>query len=298
MPYKMSSGFRNAIAEKKPVIAFESTIITHGLPYPENQELINELEAIASSIGVYLALFWIKDGYIRVGIEQIELTELAESTEVVKVTSRDIPYVLTKGLTGGTTVAATIHLAHQLNIPIFATGGLGGVHFGASESFDISNDLIKLSQTPLIVVSSGVKSVLDVAKTLEMMETLGIPVYGYQTDHFPLFHTRESEYRIKRVETPQEIVSLYRNHLKTGLTSAMIIANPVPVEWSIPKEQLDQVIRQAINDAERSAISGQEVTPYLLKKLSESDLDTVKTNLELVKSNFRLACEIAISNST
>ncbi|MBW6516765.1 MAG: pseudouridine-5'-phosphate glycosidase [Candidatus Cloacimonetes bacterium] len=294
MLFKLSTSYKKAKEQDRPILAFESAIITHGLPYPENIDLIHDLNILVDYFGVYLAVFWLDDGFVKVGFEENELAALAAKSQSVKVSSRDIPFVLAKKLTGGTTVAATIHLSHQLGLSIFATGGLGGVHYGAEYSFDISNDLAVLSKTPMIVISAGVKSVLDIAKTLEMMETLGIPVYGYQTNKFPLFYTRDSDYEIKSIDSVSEIVNLHRYHQQASLSSAMLIANPVPERWSIPQDRINKIIREALEEAEKLTVSGQMVTPYLLKKLSESDLGTVQTNLELVKNNVSLACEIAL----
>ena len=291
--FYFSSDYTRAKDKKTPIVAFESAIITHGLPYPENKNLIDELISIANSYGVYLAILWLDAGYVKVGFENQELKELANRKDVVKVSSRDIPFVIEHKFTGGTTVAATLHLAHHLNLSVFATGGLGGVHRGAENSFDISNDLQVLSQVPMIVVSAGVKSILDVAKTLEMMETLGIPIYGFRTARFPLFYTRESAFKINKLENVDEIIKLFRIQKKMHLHTSMIVANPVQEKFSIPQTQIDRLIEKAIGEAELLSISGQDITPFLLKKLSESELGTVKTNLELVKNNVKLGCEIA-----
>ena len=294
MLFSHSTGYAKAIEQNTPIVAFESAIITHGLPSPDNINLINDLDKLAGSYGVYLAIIWLDNGFVKVGFEENELAALAANSRSVKVSSRDIPFVLANKLTGGTTVAATIHLANQLGLTLFATGGLGGVHYGAEDSFDISNDLTILSKTPMIVISAGVKSVLDIPKTLELIETLGIPVYGYQTDKFPLFYTRESEFEIKSLASVHEIVKLYQFHQQAKISSAMLIANPVPERWSIQNSKIAQFIKDALAEATRLSITGQSVTPFLLKKLSESDLETVQTNLELVKNNVRLASQIAL----
>lgn len=276
-----------------PCIAFESAIITHGLPYPENIGLISEIQKITVSHGVYLALFWLDEGYVKVGLEEGDLEKLAASEKKLKVSSRDIPFVLANRYTGGTTVSATIFLAHRLGLDVFATGGLGGVHYGAESSFDISNDLIMLSRIPIITISAGIKSVLDIGKTLELLETLGISIFGYRTSTLPLFYTRESDISLNRIDSVSHICQLYRIHQETALSSALLIVNPVPERWSIDADKIDLVLEKAVIEAEKKGISGQELTPFLLHKLSQSGLNTVKTNLELVKNNVLLASEIA-----
>jgi|SRR5690554_4791664 len=294
MKIRKSDSYRNAEARRIPIVAFESAIISHGLPHPDNIKLIEELHETAGCLGIYLAVIWLDEGYVKVGFDNQELKKLASDENRTKVSGRDIPYVLATGLTGGTTVSATLLLARRLGLQVFATGGLGGVHYRAETSFDISNDIYALSRNPLVVVSAGIKSVLDVAKTLELFETFGIPIFGYQTDTLPLFYSRSSEYSIKSVQDVKEICRLYDLHRTLDLSSSMIVANPVPEEWSIPAEDIDCLLEKAIREAEKHAISGSDVTPFLLHRLSQSNLNTVKTNIELVKNNVRLAADIAI----
>jgi pseudouridine-5'-phosphate glycosidase len=294
MLFKYSSSYLQAKAKGIPIIAFESAIITHGLPSPENISLIEELTGIADNYNVYLALFWLDEGFVKIGFEHNELEKLAGVRDPIKVSCRDVPYVLTKGFTGGTTVAATIFLAHKEGLEVFATGGLGGVHYKAEISFDISNDLYMLAKTPIIVISAGIKAVLDVGRTVELLETLGIPLFGYQTNTLPLFYSRDSDFNIRQLETTKDIVSIYQRQREAGLTSSLIISNPIPEQWSIPKDEAELTIKEALREVEAKGISGQEVTPYLLNKLSHTGLGTVKTNLELVKNNVRLASEIAL----
>jgi len=294
MIIRKSISYSKAEEQGIPIVAFESAIISHGLPYPDNIRLIEELQDIASKLGIYLAVIWLNEGYIKVGFAEQDLKKLASDERRVKVSGRDIPFVLSNKQTGGTTVSATLLLARKLGLQVFSTGGLGGVHYRAERSFDISNDIYALSRNPLIVVSAGIKSVLDVAKTLELLETFGIPIFGYQTDTLPLFYSRTSDYRIKTLPDVKEICRLYKFQRDLELTSSMIVANPVPSEWSIPAEEIDCLLEKAIREAEKHSISGPDVTPFLLHKLSQSHLNTVKTNIELVKNNVRLAAEIAI----
>lgn len=292
MHLKPSRGFLKARNSGTPIIAFESAVITHGLPYPQNLTLIKDLQETARDSGTYLATFWLDDAHVKIGFEEDELERFASNKEAVKVSVRDIPYVLANRLSGGTTVAATLFLAKQAGLEVFATGGLGGVHFGVERSFDISNDLFQLSVSPMIVVSAGIKAILDVAKTLEMLETLSIPVFGYRTESFPLFYSRESDYPVRRIESVVQIARLFRTHQESGLQSALVIANPVPEKWSLKKEAIKEVIAETVKEAEMRGVTGQNVTPYLLEKLSHSNIGTVATNIALIKNNVALAGEI------
>lgn len=284
---------KKALQEAKPIVALESTLIAHGLPYPQNLELALDLHKIAGEMGVTAATICLMDGKIKVGVNEEELRILAETDNVRKTNARDIAGILASGEIGATTVSATIICSYLAGIEVFATGGIGGVHRNAERTFDISSDLQIMAQYPIIVVSAGAKSILDIPKTLEYLETYSIPVYGYQTDNFPLFHTADSPYLIPRIEYTSQIVKLYQIHKKTQ-KSAILIANPIPGQDEIAYDSMQSYIDAALQDAESNNISGKKLTPFLLNRLAElSDGATVKANIALIKNNVELAGKIA-----
>lgn len=283
-----------AIMRNQPVIALESTIIAHGMPYPKNIEVAKRLEQICSDEGVTPATICLMNGKIKVGLSEAEMETLAKSNSVAKVSRRNFAAVLAKKQTGATTVSATMIAAHLAKIETFATGGIGGVHRFAEETFDISADLQEFAKTPVIVVSAGAKAILDLPKTLEYLETLGVPVYGYQTDYFPAFYSAETDLKIDRIESAQEIAEIYTTGKSLGVTNGILVATPIPKEHEIPFDVMNEYIEQAIRDARAQNITGAKVTPFLLAKLVElTEGKSLQANIKLVENNVRLACEIA-----
>jgi pseudouridine-5'-phosphate glycosidase len=291
---QLSPSVADAINHRKPIIALESTIISHGMPYPENLRVAEKLENIASQTGVVPATICLMDGKIRVGLDENELEILAKAEHVAKVSSRDIAPVLAKKQTGATTVAATMKIAALSGIKVFATGGIGGVHRKAASTFDISNDLLELSRNPVIVVSAGAKAILDLPKTLEFLETMGVPVMGFQTDKFPAFYSSESNLKIDRIDSTNEIAQIYKTGIELGFKTGMLIGNPIPKDEEIPFEEMDSYIQKALINAENKGITGRDLTPFLLANIVKiTEGRSLKTNIELVKNNVKLACDIA-----
>ncbi|HHE37869.1 MAG TPA: pseudouridine-5'-phosphate glycosidase [Candidatus Cloacimonetes bacterium] len=284
---------REAFYNKKPVIALESTIISHGLPYPQNLEVAKNLERIALENGVVPATICLMNGKIKIGLEESELEILAKNQDVKKVSSRDIGRILVKKEIGATTVSATMRCAYLAGINVFATGGIGGVHRNAEISFDISTDLIELSRTPVIVVSAGAKAILDLSKTLEMLETLSVPVYGYGTDHFPAFYSSKTNLKINRIDSAKQIAEIFKENQKLGLSNGILVANSIPEKYEIPYTEMEEYIEKALQEAKKKEIKGQKVTPFLLSKIVDlTKGKSLSANIKLVENNVRLACEI------
>lgn len=286
---------RQALIDGTPVVALESTIISHGMPYPQNVEMATEVERIIREGGAVPATIAVLHGRPRIGLGEDDLELLATSAEVTKVSVRDLPYVLSRGLHGATTVAATMRLAALAGIPVFVTGGLGGVHRGAERTFDISADLTELSNTNVAVVSAGVKSILDIELTLETLETLGVPVVAFGTDEFPAFFSRESGCAApQRLDTPAEVAELMEAKWRFGLSGGVAIVNPIPVEDEIPSEEIAAIIRQALADMDARGIKGKDATPYLLGRIVEiTDGSSLTANIALVNNNARLGARVA-----
>ncbi|MCD6181162.1 MAG: pseudouridine-5'-phosphate glycosidase [Candidatus Cloacimonetes bacterium] len=283
-----------ALTEGKPVLALESTIISHGMPFPQNLETAKMLEQLAIDHGVTPATICIMDGKVCVGLDAKQLHILATCKQVRKVTRRNFAEMLASGETGATTVAATMMAAHMAGIAVFATGGVGGVHRHAQETFDISADLIELSRTPVIVVSAGVKAILDIAKTLEYLETHGVPVYGFGTSTFPAFYSAKSPYPVEAIDSVATIAKIYQTGLELGFTNGMLVANPIPQEYEFPYDKMAVVIDKAIAEADQKGIRGQRVTPFLLGRIVElTGGKSLETNIALVKNNVLLGCRIA-----
>jgi len=284
-----------AIREGRPVIALESTIIAHGLPRPQNVEVALQAEAEARKLGVVPATVGILGGEVVVGLSPEQIEVLGSEDGVLKVSRRDFAYVLATKRKGATTVCGTMLGAHLAGIRVFATGGIGGVHRGAGESFDISADLLELARTPLIVVSAGAKAILDLAKTLEFLETRGVPVIGYRTSLFPAFYSAESELALDLVaESPEEVAALYRVQRSLGFEQGLLVANPVPKNHEIPRETMERYLQTALEDLDRAGVTGKDVTPFLLARVLElSGGKSLRTNIELLFNNVRLACGIA-----
>ena len=278
-----------------PIVALESTIITHGMPFPTNVETARRVEAEVRSCGAVPATIAVIDGVVKVGLEPPELDDLARRRDVAKLSRADFAICLARGGTGATTVAATMIAAHLAGIRVFATGGIGGVHRGAERSFDISADLQELSQTPVTVVAAGAKAILDLPKTLEVLETLGVPVLCYQSDAFPAFWMRDSGLPAPvRVETPEEIASAHLMRSDLGLPGGQLVANPIPEADALNGADILPVIEDALAEAERSGIAAKEVTPFLLDKIGTATQGAaLQANIALVLNNARLASQIA-----
>lgn len=286
----------DALAEGRPVLALESTIISHGMPYPDNVRMAREVEALIRAEGVTPATIAVLDGVPRVGLTDDDLEMLGRAGEsVTKASVRDLACVMAKGIHGATTVAATMRLASLAGIRVFATGGLGGVHRGAASSMDLSADLTELSRTPVAVISAGVKSILDIGLTLEAMETLSIPVVGYQTDEFPSFYSRSSGYDVPmRADSPEELAAIMATQWELGITAGLDIANPIPQADEIPADEIAGIITQALADMDERGITGKDTTPYLLGRVVElTGGASLTANIALVKNNAMLGANLA-----
>jgi pseudouridine-5'-phosphate glycosidase len=292
---RLSVEVSEALAAGQPVVAFESTIISHGMPYPRNVQTALAAEAIAREAGVIPATVAVLDGRIAVGLDRGEVERLGTERGLLKISRRDLSAALAMGRSGATTVSATMLAARMAGIGLFATGGIGGVHRGAAESFDISADLSELACTPVCVVSAGAKAILDLPRTLEVLETLGVPVIGYRTSEFPAFYSRSSGLPLAlRADTPAEVASILRAHGALGLPQGVLVANPIPAEWEIPRARMEEHIARALSDLAARGVRGKEVTPFLLSRIVElTGGDSLETNVHLLHNNVRLACEIA-----
>lgn len=286
---------KEALEEGRPVVALESTIIAHGMPYPENLEVAREVEKIIREYGVVPATIAIIEGKIKIGLTKGELEFMATSKDILKASRRDLAVIAAKGLNGATTVAATMVVAERAGIKVFATGGIGGVHRGAEKTFDISADLQELARTPVAVVCSGAKAILDLPLTKEYLETMGVPILGFRTDEFPAFYCRESGLKVDYVVNDEkEAAGIIRAMQDLGLGGGIIIANPVPEEFALSMEYMNEMIEQAVRAAEKEGIKGKKLTPYLLNKIRElTGGKSLKANIELVKNNARVAAKIA-----
>jgi len=286
---------KEALENSKPVVALESTLISHGFPYPENLEVAWEVEEIIRGYGVVPATIAMIKGKIKVGLTRGELEFMATSKDILKASRRDLAVIVAKGLNGATTVAATMMVAERAGIKIFATGGIGGVHRGAEKTFDISADLQELVRTPVAVVCSGAKAILDLPLTKEYLETMGVPIIGFRTDEFPAFYCRESGLKVDYVVNDEkEAAGIIRVMQDLGLRGGMIIANPIPEEYALSMEHMNEMIEEAVRAAEKEGIKGKRLTPYLLNKIKElTGGKSLKANIELVKNNARLAAKIA-----
>lgn len=284
-----------ALAEGAPVVALESTIISHGMPYPQNVAMAIEVEGIVREHGAVPATIAVLDGRPRIGLGADDLELLASHPDVTKVSVRDLPVVLARGAHGATTVASTMRLASLAGIRTFVTGGLGGVHRGAQQTFDVSADLTELGQTDVAVVSAGVKSILDIALTLETLETLGVPVLVVGSDEFPSFYSRSSGHAApNRVDGAADIAAVMRAKWELGLPGGVVVANPIPAEDEIPADEIGVIIEQALGDMDRLGIHGKDATPYLLGRIVEiTGGASLTANIALVRHNARLGAAIA-----
>ncbi|MCR9126498.1 MAG: pseudouridine-5'-phosphate glycosidase [Rhodobacteraceae bacterium] len=291
----LSGAIAAARNENRPVVALESTIITHGMPYPQNLEVARQVEADVRSAGATPATIAVLDGRLHIGLEDAELAALAQAKGVAKLSRADLPACLATGGTGATTVAATMIAARHAGIAVFATGGIGGVHRGAESSFDISADLHELAQTAVTVVSAGAKAILDLPKTLEVLETLGVPVIAVGQDMFPAFWSASSGLRAPlRMDDPATIARAHLARAALGLPGGQLVANPIEASHEIPPQTLAPIIARAQEDAARHRITGKAVTPYLLQRIYEqTEGRSLAANIALVRSNARLAARIA-----
>lgn len=281
--------------EGRPIVALESTIISHGMPFPENLAVATEVEATVRSNGAVPATIAIIDGIFQVGLSETELADFAQSTNVMKCSRRDLPFVAAKKLNGATTVAATMIIAEMAGIKIFATGGIGGVHRGAENTFDISADLIELANTSVAVVSAGAKAILDLPKTLEYLETFSVPVIGFGTGEFPAFYSSTSGVPLSlRLDEPKEIAAFLNAKWSMGLKGGALIANPIPPEFAIRAEEIEAAIETSLHMAEKQGITGKDLTPFLLKCMNQLTAGRSQvSNKALVLNNAKLAARIA-----
>jgi pseudouridylate synthase len=288
---------RQALHDRRPVVALESTIISHGMPYPQNVEMATSVEGIIRKGGAVPATIAVLHGRPRVGLSSDDLELLATAPDVAKVSLRDLPYVVARGTHGATTVASTMRLAALAGISVFVTGGIGGVHRGASTSFDISADLTEMANTNVAVISAGVKSILDIGLTLEAMETLGIPVLAVGTDDFPAFYSRASGYRTPmRVDSAAEIAAVMRAKWDLGIAGGVSVANPIPLEDEIPADKINSIIEQALRDLDAKGVSGKEATPFLLSRIVEiTGGESLRANIALVKNNAVLGAAVSVA---
>ena len=286
-----------AIARRHPVVALESTIISHGMPYPQNVETALRVEAEVRAHGAVPATIAIVNGRLKAGLTEAEITQLGRGGAAVpKVSRRDVPFIVARGGTGATTVAATMLIAAMAGIRVFATGGIGGVHRGAASSFDVSADLQELARTPVAVVCAGAKAILDLRLTLEYLETHGVPVIGFGTDQLPAFYTAHSGFPVDyRLDSAQDIAHAMHVKWALGLKGGLVVANPVPDAQAMPQAQVEAAITQALREADEQGVGGKQATPFLLARVAAlTGGDSLATNIALVLNNARLASAIAM----
>ena len=292
----IDSNVQKALVKKSPIVALESTIISHGMPFPQNMETALKVEEIVRSNGAIPATIAIINGKLKVGLSKDEIEYLGKAGEkIVKASRRDLPYLISKKVDGATTVASTMIVAHMAGIKIFATGGIGGVHRGAEQSFDISADLQELSKTNVAVVCAGIKSILDLGLTLEYLETHGVPVIGYQTKELPAFYSKKSGFEVDyRLDSSKEIAKFIKTKWQMNLKGGVLVANPIPTAYEIDHSLMTKTINAAILEAEKNKIKGNESTPYLLAKVKElTEGKSLDANIQLVYNNAKLAAKIA-----
>ncbi len=285
-----------ALKEGRPVVALESTIISHGMPYPQNVETALRVEAAIRENGAVPATIAVIGGRLKAGLSPEEIEYFGKKGRAIaKASRRDLALLCARGEDGATTVTTTMIIAHMAGIQIFATGGIGGVHRGAETTMDISADLEELAQTPVMVICAGAKSILDLGLTLEYLETKGVPVLGYQTKELPAFYTRQSGFSVDyRVDTPAELAKALYTQRQLGLKGGMLVTNPIPEEYSMPKEVIDAAIDQAIRESREQGVKGKETTPFLLARVAElTGGESLASNIELVLNNARLAARTA-----
>jgi pseudouridine-5'-phosphate glycosidase len=285
-----------ALAAGRPVVALESTIIAHGMAYPANVETAMAVEQVVRQHGAIPATIAVIGGKLKAGLSAEEIERFGRNgPEIIKVSVRDLPFVAGRGLDGATTVAATMRIAAMAGIPVFATGGMGGVHRGAGETFDVSADLTEMTRSNVALVTAGAKAILDLPLTLERLETDGVPVVGYRTGEFPAFYSRSSGLKVPmRAETPGEVAAIMRSKWELGLEGAVVVANPIPEADEIPASAIEPVITAALAEAARLGIRGKDVTPFLLAEIVKATKGrSLQANIALVKNNAKVAAEIA-----
>ena len=292
---KINPEVSKAIKENRPVVALESTIISHGMPYPKNVETALKVEEVIRSHGAIPATIGIIDGEPIIGMTPEEIEQFGKRKGVLKVSRRDLPVVYAKKLWGATTVATTMILANQAGIEVFVTGGIGGVHRGATETFDISADLQELAKTNVTVVCAGAKAILDLPLTLEYLETMGVPVLGYQTEELPAFYNSHSGLKVDyRVESAKEMALIIKSKRENNLVGGILLTNPIPAKYEMKKEVIDHAINTALESMEKEGIKGKECTPYLLKTIVElTGGDSLESNIKLVLNNAAVGAEVA-----
>lgn len=288
---------KKAIEEGKAVVALESTIISHGMPYPQNKETALNVEKIIRENGAVPATIAILNGKLKVGLTEAEIDYLGKKgREVVKASRRDIPFILAQKLDGATTVAATMIIANLAGIKVFGTGGIGGVHRGAEKTFDISADLQELAHTNVAVVCAGAKSILDLGLTLEYLETQGVPVVGFGTEELPAFYTRKSGFKVDyRIDTEKDLAAALKAKWDLGLNGGMVVANPIPEQYQMDYDTITKAIEEALREAEEKGIKGKETTPFLLAKVKDlTGGESLESNIQLVYNNVKVAARLAV----
>lgn len=288
-----------ALEKKEAVVALESTIISHGMPYPKNVETALKVESIIRENGAVPATIGIIGGRLKVGLTEDEIIHMGKAENVVKTSRRDIPFIVAKGLDGATTVASTMIIANLAGIRVFATGGIGGVHRKAQETFDISADLEELARTNVAVVCAGAKSILDIGLTLEYLETKGVPVVGYKTDELPAFYTSRSGFKVDyRVDSAEELARVIKIKWDLGLNGGLVVGNPIPKEYEIDYNTINEAIERAVREAEEKGIKGKETTPFLLAKVKEiTGGESLEANIQLVYNNAKVASQLSVELS-
>ncbi|UED75728.1 pseudouridine-5'-phosphate glycosidase [Brevibacillus sp. DP1.3A] len=292
-----SEEVRHALDHQLPIVALETTIISHGMPYPQNVEMANDVEQIIRNHGAVPATIGFMDGQIKIGLSASELEEFATNKNVAKVSRRDIPYILASKKIGAATVSGTMIGAELAGIRMFATGGIGGVHREGEVTWDVSADLTELAETNVAVVCAGCKSILDIGRTLEYLETLGVPVVGHQTTEFPAFYSRQSGFDVSvSMDTPEEAAAMLDAKWKLGLKGGAVIANPILEADAIPYDEIEAIILQVMHDAKNQGITGKQVTPFMLANVKErTGGKSLEANIALVKNNAKLAAQIAVA---
>lgn len=297
---ELSAEVEQVLKEGKPVVALESTIISHGMPYPQNVEMALKVEQTIRDNGAVPATIAIIGGKLKAGCTPEEIEYLGKKGQaVIKASRRDLPVLVARKEDGATTVTTTMIIAAMAGIKVFATGGIGGVHRGAETTMDISADLEELAQTPVMVICAGAKSILDLGLTLEYLETKGVPVIGYQTEELPAFYTRHSGFKVDyRIDSPEELASAFRAKIELGLKGGMLVTNPIPEQYSMPKDVIDKAINEALRQMNEAGVHGKQCTPFLLAKVKElTGGDSLAANIELVLNNARLAAKTATALS-
>ena len=293
--YSVAPEIREALYLRKPILAMESTILAHGMPYPQNVEFALDAQQLVRKAGVFPAIIAILKGKVCVGLNETQLTRITDGKNIQKTSVRDIPFVLASGASGATTVSSTMRVAHSVGIDVFSTGGIGGVHRGWKTTLDVSQDLHELSRTPVLVVSSGAKAILDIPKTVERLESLSVPVVGYKTNDFPAFYSRKSGIKIDHNFNDIKLLANgFIKHRSLGFSSGMLVVNPPPKENEIGNKVVSGYVENALRRAKKLEVSGKKLTPFLLHEIfKESNGESLKTNIALALSNVKLGAEIA-----